>query len=326
MPLVKSIDFKKSPFLSSGHLQTIVPALFRDIIISHPQQYSIPTPDSDELWLDYYEGTGNTLAILCHGLEGNSTRQYIKGLTRELLKEQAGVIAWNYRGCGPTMNKQLRFYHSGATDDLDTVISHALNYYPQYSKILLCGFSLGGNLVLKYLGENGNRLHTKIKAATVYSVPLDLSAGSKGLDSGWNKVYTQRFLQSLKKKILQKSKSFPDLNTAHLENIRTLMQFDEYYTAPLHGFEGAEAYYKASSALYYLEGISIPVLLFQSADDPMLPPSCYPKTIANSHDHLHLVITNGGGHCGFITQRGLHAPSYAEEFSIQWIKDLGIFI
>src|SRR5690349_18377924 len=154
-------------FLFSPHLETIFPALLRRVDLKSYTRERITTPDNDFLDLDWLKQDSHKLVILSHGLEGNSTRPYIKGMAKALFEEGYDILAWNFRGCSEEMNKQLRFYHSGATDDLDVVVKHAAE--KKYDEIFLVGFSLGGNLTLKYLGEQASS--SKIKKAVAISVP-----------------------------------------------------------------------------------------------------------------------------------------------------------
>lgn len=321
MPTSHYLDFARPVWMRGAHAQTIIPALYRRIHAESYHTLLIDTPDNDRVWADYYPSImGNKLAILLHGLEGSSQRHYILSLANQLLACGWAVLAWNYRSCGLELNRALRFYHSGDTDDLHTVIQYVGRVYPQYTDVVVCGFSLGGNVTLKYLGERGHLLPGCIKAGVAISVPIDLAAGSKRLEQGINKVYTARFLQHLKAKVKAKAIRYPELDLRPLKRIQTLREFDDAYTAPLHGFINAAEYYSKSSSQYYLEGIRVPTLVLQANDDPMLPPSCFPSSFAEQASYVHLLQSTGGGHVGFVTQKGLHAPSFADTFVAQWLS------
>ncbi|MBS1486275.1 MAG: alpha/beta fold hydrolase [Bacteroidetes bacterium] len=276
------------------HLETIYPALFRSVPLTYRRE-RITTADNDFLDLDWLNGGFTKLLILSHGLEGNSHRAYIKGMARHFFKNGFDVLAWNYRGCSGEMNHALRFYHSGATDDLQEVITHALRQ--GYSEIYLIGFSLGGNLTLKYLGERS--IDERIKAAVAFSVPLELYSSCLKISNSSNRIYAQRFLRSLKKKVKEKSSKMKNLDVSKIDSIKTLYEFDNLYTAPLHGFANALDYYRQSSAIHFLKNIQIPTLLVSAKNDPFLSHECFPDT--NENKMLHQEYPTHGGHVGFTT-------------------------
>jgi predicted alpha/beta-fold hydrolase len=271
--LISSFD----SFVKNGHLHTILPNLLRRVILRKPRQEEIETPDDDFLELDWYDlPESNKLVILSHGLEGNSRRRYMKG-----------------------MNKQLRFYHSGDTEDLDTIIRYALSKHI-YASIYLIGFSMGGNISLKYLGEKGEELDPKIKAAVTFSVPLDLIGSSRLLSKWWNRFYMRRFLKSLRKKVEAKAPKYPEmLNLESFDAIKSFKGFDNQFTAPIHGFRDAFDYWKKSSSLHYLENIKIPVLIVNAQNDSFLSPSCFPFELAEKSALIHFEAPHSGGHVGF---------------------------
>jgi hypothetical protein len=287
--------YQKPPFLFNGHLETIYPAVFRKIMVSYRRE-RIDTPDNDFLDLDWLTNSSEKLVIISHGLEGNSNRAYVTGMARIFYEAGYSVIAWNFRGCSNEMNRQLRFYHSGATDDLMTVINHATK--KGFREISLVGFSLGGNLTLKYLGEQGTALTAAIKSAVTFSVPLHLHSSCLRISSPANWVYAQRFLSSLKKKILIKAKMRNDLDVSALSEINTLIEFDNRYTAPLHGFANAICYYDACSSLNFLNSIAVPTLIVNAQNDPFLTHQSFPETPFKS-SFVRFEKTAHGGHCGF---------------------------
>jgi hypothetical protein len=206
------------------------------------------------------------------------------------------VLAWNYRGCSGEINKQLRFYHSGATYDLDEVIKHSIAK-GTYTKIYLIGFSLGGNLTIKYLGER--RTNPIIKKAITFSVPMHLHSSCIQLSKPSNFLYSKRFLKSLKTKVKAKGKHFAEIDVAKLDSITSLIQFDDLYTAPLHGFKSAIDYYTQSSSLQFLKAITIPTLIVNAANDPFLSDECFPVELLKDHTFVKLEIPERGGHVGF---------------------------
>ena len=198
------------------------------------------------------------------------------------------------------MNLTARFYHGGATDDLDRVVQHALRSHPA-EKIALVGFSLGGNLILKYLGETVR--DPKIARAVTFSVPVDLSSSAHQMALSQNKIYMRHFLKTLREKILKKRALLPPhIPFDRLPKVRTFHEFDDLYTAPLHGFINAEDYYHQASSLNFLKYIQIPTLLVNARNDPFLTPSCFPTDIAKNHSYLFLETPHFGGHCGFLPE------------------------
>ncbi len=314
-------------YLPNGHLQTIIPSLFRRVTGLHFRRTRINTPDGDFLDLDWISSTtteasktADTLIIISHGLEGDSRRSYIKGLARAFLHQSCHALAWNYRSCSGEPNKLPHFYHSGATQDLAQVVEHILQHHPQYTKIILAGFSLGGNLTLKYLGENPTQLPPQLWKAVVFSVPLDLASSSRKIGLRENRIYEQRFLKRLRQKIQHKAKLQPGvLDLKPLETIRTLWDFDDLYTAPLHGFKGAADYYARCSSLQFVEHIRIPTLILNAQNDPFLSASCYPKEKLTGHPYVHFEAPATGGHVGF-PQAGKF--NYSEKRALQFVFDL----
>ncbi len=282
--------------LFNRHLETIYPALFRKVDFNEYKRERIITQDSDFLDLDWVNSGSNKLVIISHGLEGNSTRGYMLGMAKAFASKGFDVLAWNYRGCSDEINKQLRFYHSGATDDLGEIISHAIAK-KKYSAICLIGFSLGGNLTLKYLGEGS--VNPIIKKAVAFSVPMHLHSSCIQLSKPSNFLYSKRFLKSLKAKVRAKANFFSSLDISKLESVKSLIQFDDLYTAPLHGFKNAIDYYTQSSSLQFLKAITIPTLIVNAANDPFLSDECYPVDLLKSHTFVELEIPERGGHVGF---------------------------
>jgi uncharacterized protein len=297
------ISYTSPPLLFNRHLETIYPALFRKVVLPEYERERIITPDDDFLDLFWLKKNSSSLVIISHGLEGNTQRAYIKGMAKAFYDQGFDTLAWNYRGCGEEINKQLRFYHSGATDDLNTVIEHGSRHY---EKIFLVGFSLGGNLTLKYLGEKGNQVNPKIKKAVTFSVPMELHSSCKEISKPTNWPYSNRFLKSLKKKVIAKAKLFPELKTDRLETIKTLIEFDDTYTAPVHGFKNAIDYYQKCSSLYFLSGIKIPTLIVNAKNDPFLSKECFPDV--SKYNALTFESPTRGGHVGFaqFNQNGLY--------------------
>lgn len=303
-------------FLFNGHLETIYPAVFRKVTFRQHIPERIITPDDDFLDLYWYTQGAEKAVILLHGLEGNAFRPYITGMGKAFFEQGYDVIAWDFRGCGPEMNRQLRFYHSGATDDLHTVVEHVSK--KGYREINLVGFSLGGNMMLKYAGEQ-RTLPASVKKAIAFSVPLDLHKSCEKISHPSNRIYANRFLKSLKEKVARKASHHKEINITGIEAISTLLDFDDRYTAPLHGFNNALHYYQQCSAISFVKHIQIPTLIVNAKNDPFLSRECYPHELLKDHPFVHFESPEKGGHVGFaqFSKSGLY---WSEERAIRFLK------
>ena len=253
--------------------------------------------------------------ILLHGLEGSIRSHYIQAFLGEARKRKWGGSVVIFRSCGEEINRTRRFYHSGETSDLDFAIARIAASTPR-SPLVLAGVSLGGNVLLKFLGEQGASTDPRVKAAAAVSVPFDLGLSSRRIDRGFSRVYQRFFLRSLKQKTATKLRRFPDLVTAdRLASIRTLFDFDDALTAPVHGFRNADHYYTQSSSLQWLNRIRTKTLLLSSIDDPFLPPQVLDevRTVARGNNALRIEFTPGGGHVGFVGGRNPFNPQYYAE-------------
>lgn len=299
MPLVES-DYIPPPLLKNGHAQTIFASACRWVRGVRYERERIETADGDFLDLDWSRVGVPRLAILSHGLEGRSTRSYILGMVRALNRHGWDALAWNFRGCSGEPNRLARSYHSGATEDLEAVIRHLSEKY-RYSKIALIGFSLGGNITLKYLGERGEDVPSVIKRSVAFSVPCHLESGAWQLAKRSNQIYMKRFLKMFRSKIREKKERMAGrLDDNGFSRIKTFKEFDDRYTAPLNGFKDAEDYWEKASSEKVLHRIRIPTLLVNAGDDPFLPEPCYPVEKARANPNFFLEIPDFGGHVGFI--------------------------
>jgi len=300
MPIVDQSCYK-APFLfQNGHVQTIVPALCRRCDYDFYQRERITTSDDDFLDLDWARTGSRNIAIISHGLEGDSRRHYVVGMARMLNGHCWDALAWNYRGCSGETNRKLRMYHNGAIDDLDCVVRHVLETAP-YQTIALIGFSLGGNLTLMYLGSGEYALDRRIQKAVVFSVPCDLKSSALQLAKLRNSIYMRQFLASLHKKIKAKMALMPGcLNDDHYNLIKNFKDFDDRYTAPMHGFKNAEDYWARCSSGQYISAIGIPTLIVNARNDPFLANGCYPVKQASESMQVYLEMPESGGHVGFI--------------------------
>ena len=299
MPLIET-DYTP-PFLSKNrHFNTIYSSLFRRIKRIPFKRKRIETSDNDFLDVDLIDNGSKKIVILCHGLEGSSNSKYILATAKLLSKNGYSIAAMNYRFCSGEINRQLITYHSGKTDDLHTVINYVL---PNYDAIYLVGFSLGGNLILKYNGDGLFALSSKIKASVAISVPIDLKGSSISLQKRENKLYNWRFLRTLSKKMYLKHNQFPkELDINPLKTIKNLTDFDEYFTSKINGFKNAQDYYFKASSKQFICNISRPTLLINAKDDPFLSQSCFPINEAKNSLNFYLMIPKYGGHVGFISK------------------------
>jgi hypothetical protein len=322
MPLVEQSSFPgPPPWQYNGHLQTLAPGLFRRVKGVDYQRERIDTPDGDFLDLDWIRRGYRRVLILTHGLEGNSSRQYIRGAAKLFSRNQWDVLAWNCRSCSGEMNRAFRMYHHGDVEDIGTVIGHA-NRTGQYDTVALMGFSMGANITLKYLGVHGEQAPAPVRAAVAFSAPCDLRSGAEVLDRWDNTLYYRRFLRALIQKIRIKNEQFPGrLDLSKLRQVRRWRDFDEYFSAPICGYRDAADFYRQASAKNFLEGIRIPTLLVNAGNDPILTPECMPVDTARSHPYFHLEITPQGGHCGFQT-RGGGEFAWAERRALEFISSV----
>ncbi len=314
MPLIENSTYRPPAWLRGGHMQTIHPALFRRVAAVTDRRERLELEDGDFLDLEWSGANSPRLAILCHGLEGGTRAAYMQGMARALASRGWDVLAWAFRGCGAEPNRLASFYHSGKTEDLDAVIRHATRSHPAV-KIDLLGFSLGGNLVLKYVGERGGETHPKLHRAVAFSVPCELACSSAKLAEWQNGIYMERFMKSLRAKVKGKHPLFPEeIDVTGVDRMRTFAEFDDRFTAPLNGFADAEDYWKRSSCRQFLPDIAIPTLLVTAANDPILGPSCYPFAEAEASTRFHLEIPAEGGHVGFGGGKEYWSETRAAEF------------
>jgi predicted alpha/beta-fold hydrolase len=299
MPVLQPSRYRPPSWASNGHLQTILPSLLRRVHGVVYRRERIATPDDDFIDLDWSRCGSRHLVVLCHGLEGSSQAPYMRGMARVFNRAGWDAVAYNYRGCSGEINRQLRAYHSGATDDLAGVHRHIAGRHA-YDSIGWVGFSLGGNLVLKYLGENGRTLAQDRHWGAAISVPCDLRASALRLDRAANQLYNWRFLRTLKGKARWKARRYPGrVDLQRLAAVRSLKAFDDLFTAPVHGFRDAEDYWARCSALSFLDRIRIPTLVISALNDPFLDRTCFPYAAARRNPRFFLETPRSGGHVGF---------------------------
>ena len=309
-------SFKPAWWLNNAHLQTLYPALLRKPPNPELKRERLITTDDDFIDIDFCGAGDQPLVILLHGLTGSSQSVYIQGLQQALLAQGLRSAALNFRGCSGEYNHSSRCYHSGETGDIDFLYRTLRAREPDLPMAAV-GFSLGGNVLLKWLGEQGNGV--QLFAATAVSVPLVLSACASKLDSGFSKLYRASLLRELKEYVHLKQQHLESLGKAEeaqmlrdigdLDNITSFWQYDDRVIAKLYDFANVEDYYQRSSSRQFLQAIRVPTLLIQAQDDPFMTPAVIPD-ITELSSSVFLETTPAGGHVGFISGHNPFRPEY----------------
>jgi uncharacterized protein len=308
--------FRPARWLPGSHFQTVVGKFLRSRSAPPIVRERVDTADGDFLDLDLSPDPGpdRPVVLVLHGLEGSSRRAYVRLAMREILRHGMRAVALNFRSCSGEPNRTARFYHSGETEDPGYVLELLRERFPS-RPIGALGFSLGGNVLLKYLGEQGDAAGRVVSAAAAISVPFDLLAGTRAIESGvMGRIYTGYFLRSLRGKTDAKEALLAGLlDLDRVRAARTLREYDEVATAPLHGFPGAEAYYRAASSARFLREVRTPTLLLQARDDPFLPHEALPGREAALNPFLLPAFTEAGGHVGFVERSAPWRPAFWAE-------------
>lgn len=311
----------KPPFLHRfAHFSTIIPNRLRPVIPEGYVRKTINTLDGDFLDLDYSTIGSKKVVLLLHGLEGNSTSTYILGLRNLLNSNGYDVVAMNHRSCGGRPNNLASSYHSGKTDDVKLVIDLLQK---SYSNLHLVGFSLGGNMALKYAGEQAE--NCPIATVCAISTPCDLAGSSSSLGRFENKIYLNRFLSQLIAKALAKTEKHPTipLNVKAIKSSINFHDFDDSYTAPVHGFQSAADYYTKSSSKQFIPFITKPTLIINALNDSFLSESCYPHEEAQANQSVTLITPKYGGHVGFATDFRMKQAFWHEKRILEFILAAG---
>lgn len=287
-------SFKSPSWCFNGHIHTIARSLYGDTNPPPAERVEIVTPDDDFLELDVHiQPNSDSIIALFHGLEGSSERYYIIELAKRLIQKGYSIVAVNFRGCGLRLNNQPRFYHSGETQDYQTVFNWIAKQHPN-KKIGAVGFSLGGNALTKFLGEKHQE--SPVQTAVSVSVPYDLRLGSIMMSKGFRRIYEYRFLRTLQQKLKKKREKYPTLPTF---SGSSLYEFDDQVTAPVHNFEDAEDYYHQCSAQQFIQNIKTHTLFIHSSEDPICPIEAMPIAKMNQNKYTDYIVTQKGGHVGF---------------------------
>lgn len=308
--------FKPAWWLKNSHLQTLYPALLRKPENPVLKRERLLTPDDDFIDIDFCGEGNQPLVILLHGLTGSSQSVYIKGLQQALWQQGLRSAALNFRGCSGEYNNSSRCYHSGETGDID-FLYRTLRAREPDTQMAAVGFSLGGNVLLKWLGEQGSEV--RMFAAVAVSVPLVLSACASKLDSGFSKLYRASLLRELKEYVHLKQQHLASLGKSEeaeilrqigdLDSIHSFWQYDDRVIAKLYDFANVEDYYQRSSSRQFLKEITVPTLLIQAQDDPFMTPEVIPE-LSELSASVSLEISAAGGHVGFIFGNNPLQPEY----------------
>jgi len=324
MALIKDNSYLPSFLFRNKHFNT----LYRTLACT-PKKYNvsykrqrISTPDDDFIDLDIATNNSKNAVIIIHGLEGSAQSLYVLSLVKYLNKQNIDAIAVNLRGCSGQDNKQLYAYHSGFTQDLECIIDYVLSNY-SYKTISLVGYSLGANLVLKYMGEKGINIPNIVKSCIAVSAPCSLEDSSVQLKKKSNYIYILAFLKSLKIKARLKFKQFSNhsLDERKILHAKNFHDFDNYFTAPVFGFESAKDYWQKNSCKQFLKGIKKPTLLLTALDDPFFGDDSYPFKEAENHQYFDLLATKHGGHVGYNAAFKRAKNLWSEEYITNYIKE-----
>ena len=322
MPVIES-KYRPSNFLfRSTHLNTIYASLLRYVPRIKFTRERIWVENQDFLDLDWSKTGGKKLILVLAGLEGKSRSLYARAVINHFNRKNWDAVCMNYRGCSGEPNKLLQGYHMGASNDVKSTINHIIKNYT-YDEIVIIGYSLGGNLALKYAGEEKNNIPAQVKAIISYSVPLDIKKSNQRLSKWYNWHYLKWFMFPLNLKANRKKKQFP----GRLESFKgffmsgSFLYFDTHFTAPANGFESVEEYWKRSTSKPLLRHIRIPTLIVASEDDTFISENCYPRKEAEGNENIILEISKFGGHCGFI-RKFFEKVWWMEERAMKFVSNI----
>lgn len=319
MPVIKESNYESPYILSNQHMATLLPNFLRWVPSVKYSEETIELEDGDFLELNWSRVGSNRVAVVTHGLGGDSSKPYVKGMVRALNRAGWDTIAWNLRGSGKQLNRLPRFYHGGDTPDLEAVIQHGLKT-GNYRHLALVGFSLGGNITARYIGEKGDKAPSELVGSILVSAPVDLKGSADHLSTGARAYYMKFFVAGYKKKLKAKHKLMPDLlDITGIDKIKTFREFDSRYNTKWYGFKTADEFYRETSANQVLHNIKSPALFLSAWNDPFLPENCYPVEAAEKNKHIFLEAPEMGGHVGFFSFRKW-GSYWHEDRSIEFLK------
>ncbi len=320
MSLIINRTYQENPFwLYSGQLQTLVPGLFRKVDGITYERERLELDDGDFVDLDWVKQDAKKLVILLHGLEGNSSRQYMLSAAKYFATHGWDILAFNCRSCSEEINRNFRLYHHGETEDLKEVVNHVVAS-ASYGEIVLSGYSMGGAMLSKYLSVNAGQLPAAIKCGISFSAPFDLEESIKWVEMRGNWIYNRLFRTRLKAKIIEKDKQFPGrLDISKIDSFDKWRDFDAAYSAALNGFGNVDDFYYDAACKNFLHDLDCPLLVVLAKNDPIVSTTCIPMELCKKHPKIKLELTMKGGHVGY-SMRGksynwmdFRALSFAEQ-------------
>jgi len=314
---VNNSDFKPAWWLCSPHLQTLWPVFFKK---RHPLDLAaeqVELDDGDFIDLRWSNKSADKIVLVLHGLEGSLESHYVNGIIFQLENSGFKPVLMHFRGCGGRMNRLARAYHSGETGDVSSMVQHIKNKTGVYPFAAI-GFSLGGNVLLKWLGETGDS--NPLTKAVAVSVPFTLHDAAKRLEQGVSKIYREHLLASLRKTYREKFKKIASPLNVDVNQLKSFWEYDDKVTAPLHGFAGAQDYYDSCSSRQFLKTIKVPTRVIHSSDDPFM----FKETVPGSDElsqFVDFILTARGGHVGFISAATpVSSYSWSEKKIIEFLK------
>ena len=314
MPKIES-KYKALGWFRNMHISTIWASQFRSTPSLTLKRNRVELIDGDFIDLDEHRSGNDRLVLLLHGLEGNSESRYMQNMAHHFILEKWDAILMNHRSCSGEDNRLFSCYHSGKSDDLNSILSYITDTYT-YKTIVVIGFSLGGNVALKYLGESWKKPE-ELKACISISPPIDLGACGLALNSSKNWVYAKTFLKTMRVKLKNKLEKYPEYNTGQLSRVKNLHDFDNEYTGPAHNFGDAQGYYDTCSSKYVIHNITIPTLILLARNDSFMGQSCYPEDVVSQLEHVYLETPKHGGHVGFVQPGKTY---YQEERALEFVN------
>jgi predicted alpha/beta-fold hydrolase len=331
------LPYAPARWLPGANAMTVFGSVARPLPRPPARRERWELPDGDFLDVDRAEPSAQARAqgqpdetsappilVVCHGLEGSSRAPYVRGLVSAALSRGLATLALNFRGCSGEPNRLARNYHSGETGDLAHVVDRLVAERPG-RPVLLAGFSLGGNVVAKWLGERGDDLPPEVRGGAAISVPFDLERSAQAIDGPgfWSFVYRERFMRRLRAKAAEKARRFPGaFDAARAARARTFAEFDAAVTAPVFGFGSAEEYWRSCSSGPFLAGVRRPLLALASLDDPIVPAETIPVAAARANPRITLETTAAGGHVAFVAGPPLWPSFWAERRAVEFLGPL----
>lgn len=296
MPIIRESSYTRRPLLYfNSYLETLIPYFFTKVGLVPYQRERMELPDGDFLDLDWLKGGNRTLILVSHGFEGNAKDHFIENSAKFFHPKGYDILVWHYRSCSQEINRLPRFYDHGDIEDLQKVIE---TNSQDYDQVVLIGFSMGGTMVVNYLGSEN--VHEKIKGGLVFSAPFDLKASAENLERGFNRNLERSFLKKWKRKIQLKAEVFPDrFNLEGLEKVSGLGELYSRFLLQVHGYDDMEQYYQRWSSHQYIPKVNVPLLIVNALNDPLLSKNCYPVELCLESESVYLETPRFGGHNGF---------------------------